>query len=1248
MRRSFSAALLLAFVVAFLLVVPMNGGVGATTRTQLAAPQGSPSSHAPAVALGAAVAPAVSVNCLSGYPVYQFVGGVLPLTPKQPSQTPCPRISQDEVHGTYFSSVPGSGERFTVPVHLPVDGTTDQVNSYGQFEVGMVVNGDTFSAWRQSYAAVVFVPQGAGSTLTFDESLHIFSMVNDTLYGGSGCPGSQMNFSWNASYFCELDDMSTSNITTFPGGESLSVTFAGVKGAAGGMNVWINDSTNPSLDQAIVLDNTTTGTWSFQPYFKAACPDSCILNWSLPLGLGEDIILCPFSAVASSCNSYSEPNWRGTHPMEFGIPQFFTGGAYTGDYYYFAPLSGSGICNSNYPPGIVAVCFSQDVNGGTGYYPYFTYNGTLLDFGANWTWTTEEFGGAPVELLSTGGFHDITPFFFYQITNSSRASFVPSNQAVTIATRLQDLGSVRGATLTYQVNSGVATSVAMPRVSGSASDGNYTATIPAGPDGWLNYTVNATNGAGAAIRTSTSHLQRGPLPTFALTLTTTLGPCGGININGTVYANNSVAHLQPGVYPVLAVGCYPYVFSQWTLSKGLTISPFGSISGSLEVSAGGSIAASWLYVRPPDTVQMFTSPSLCGQVILNGSFYNSGATASPAPLDGLSISLGYLGCGGKVFAGWSVNGNFTILGGVSGVWSFIPHGNGSITANFVDSSQASSIIFYTNPSTCGGVLFEGAGYSNGVSISLLPGTYTVGGDPCPHYGLLSFSTTGGLSVSGSSLSVTGGGTITANDYRLTEVTFSVSGCGTINWDGSAVGNNQLAVVSNNSTHTVTGTACSGWYLFNITGTGGVDVVGNVVTVTGSGVLTGTFIRGTPTQIVVFLSDPPDCGTIVFAGISYVNSNFTTVAPHTVATISALACPGYGFVEWITYGPITIVGATAYLNDSGAIQAIFRPIATLFLFTSPLGCGSITVAGVSYLSNATVDLTENKNYDVTAVPCAGYGFTNWVNSSGVQLPGGAGVGSGVLSLSASAVLTASFVPIKYTVAITVTPANCGGLRVAGQIVGNGSVLSLSGGTYSVVPSPCPGDHLVSWAVSGNLSVVNTTLWVNGSGGLGALFQPVPPSVSLSVASSSFSGDPVPFAATVAVLVPPYTYSYLWTFGDGTSVTTPVNFTSHAFSNAGSYQVSVEVTDAYNRTANASGTIAIVAPAASASLGITTLSLVVVGIAVLVVVAVLAIGLRFRRPPPPPAEPALAAPAPEAYDSDPGVYDVASTEKEAPKP
>ncbi|HEY6238100.1 MAG TPA: PKD domain-containing protein [Thermoplasmata archaeon] len=1262
MRRPARRHLLAVVGVALVLAVPLNMvGLFPGPSGRLAAPLGSPiaAPHAGATPHASAaspnpptVTPAVTVICNPppGYPFYVTLGGVLPLTPKQSSQVPCPRIDQDEVHASYFSSVPGSAQRFTVPVNLPVDGTTHQVDAYGQFDVGMVVKGDTFSAWRQSYLSEVFVPTGSGGGLTFTGSLHIFSMVNDTLFGGVGCPGSAMNFSWNNSYFCEIDDMAVTNSTTYPAGDSLSVTFAGVRGATSGMNVWINDSTSAGLDRAWVLDNTTTGTWTFEPYFNAACPDSCILNWSLPLGLGELYTLCPFSgslAPPPSCDSFNETTWRGTHHPEFGIPQFFKNGAYSGDYYYFAPLSGSGVCNPNYSPGIVAVCFLNDVFPGTGYYPYFTYNGTVLDFGSNWTWTTEEFGGPSLELLSTGGFHDIVPFFFYTVTNTSRASFVPSGQSVTVTTELQDLGSVTGATLSYQVQSGPMTSVGMPRISGSASDGVYSATIPAGANGWVNYTVNATNGAGAAIRTGTYHLQRGPLPTFSVSVGTSLGPCGGIDINGTVYANASTAMLLPGSYPILAVGCYPYVFSRWTLSPGLSITPFGAIQGTLEVTAGGSISESWVYVRPPDTIHVYTNPSVCGQVIVASVFFNNGQLVSPAPLDGLSVSLSYLGCGGKVFAGWNITGNFTILGGSSSTWGFIPHGNGSITANFVDSGSASSIVFYTDPTNCGGVLFEGVGYSNGVSISLVPGAYTIGGDPCPHYGLLSFTTTGGLSVSGTTLTVTSAGTITAVQYHLTEVTFSIAGCGTVYWDGTAVHDTQVISVANNSVHTVTGTACVNWYLFNITGSGGVDVLGNTATVNGSGVVTATFIPGTPNQIVAFLTDPPECGTIIFAGVSYINSNYTKVAPHTVATISAVACGGYGFVEWITYGGITVAGSTAYLNDSGAIQAIFRPIATLFLFTSPIGCGSVSVAGVNYLSNATVDLTEFRNYAVTAVACAGYGFTNWVNSSGVQLPAGPGVGSGVLVLSASAVLTAIFVPIKYTVSITVSPSNCGGLRVAGQIVGNGSVLSLSGGSYSLIPSPCPGDHLVRWTVTGNVSVVNTTLWVNGSGSVEALFQPVPPSVTLSISNSSFSGVPVPFGATVAVLVPPYTYSYLWTFGDGTSVTTPVNFTSHEFRDPGTFHVSVEVTDAYNRSANATGAISIIAQSTAASFGFTTLSIAVVVLAAVLVAAVFIVGSRFRRPPPAP-ETTPAPPTTYEYDNDSNPNPAPPSEMEAPKP
>ena len=168
--------------------------------------------------------------------------------------------------------------------------------------------------------------------------------------------------------------------------------------------------------------------------------------------------------------------------------------------------------------------------------------------------------------------------------------------------------------------------------------------------------------------------------------------------------------------------------------------------------------------------------------------------------------------------------------------------------------------------------------------------------------------------------------------------------------------------------------------------------------------------------------------------------------------------------------------------------------------------------------------------------------------------------------------------------------------------NGSSLTVPIGVYPITTNPCTGDHLVRWTVTGGVSVTGTNLYVNSSGSVGALYQPVPPSIVITVANSSFAGDPVLVSATVGVPVPPFNYNYTWSFHDGSSpVTTPVNFTSHTFADPGRYNVSVVVVDPINRTANASSFILIVAGSPLSSSLLTPLSLAAIALVVIVAIS-----------------------------------------------
>jgi PKD domain-containing protein/List-Bact-rpt repeat protein len=1187
------------------------------------------------------------------YPAYNSVGNGWPLQPDFSSQGNCAPLGDDQVHSSFFSNVAGSGTHFTIPLYLPALGSQGQPCDYNDINLGIVVGGDGLSVDGQSYAEISFTPNAgctnqSTNTVTYTEGAMVWGVFNashlwPTTAAAFGCPNGGDSFTRDDSYYCELNQISSGSGTTLgsnlPSATWYNLTFVGGVGASNPLGFFENTTAGSSYSYSYTFSAANTGNHTYYPYYHSSCLDSCVLNWSTSFGLGVGADLCNAYNPTNlpMCNSYNQYNWESGPPVAWGAPHFWTGTDWRGDYRTFAPESTSGVCNAFAPAGTVAPCLNADSSGGTGYYPTFTFNGSSLDFGTTWPWTTEDFGGAIKEYQSSTFQKDFVPLWIDDLSNSSRGGFVPPAASFNVSARVQDLGNVSSVTLDYELPGAGWTSEPMALDSGDASYGFYNATVPGtGGNGLIHYYLSATNNASATIFLGHNEtISRGPLPHFNVLLTLNPGYCGNIRINGSLERNDTTLSLLPGTYPVTGDPCWPYIFFNWSRTGGVTVNSYTASTQAL-VTSNGTLQAIFEYIRPTDNITVETAPGFCGTVNINGGFYTNGSLVPL--LDNLPYFIGLTaGCGGESFAGWGILGNFTILG-----HSLTPHGNGTIVATFVPSSSAVSVLFLTSPSNCGGILYNNTGYVNSETLNFSLGSYTILPDPCRHFGFLEWNASAGVSVVGTTMTVSGAGSIREINYHLTEVTLDTypGFCGLINFDGQNYRNGSVVVVQNNSTHIISATTCPGYYFFGWNTTPGLNAAGSVLTVNSSGTLTAVNINGNNSVFVGFITDPPFCGSINFGSSTFVNANYTREVPGAIVPIASKACTNYGFVNWVTTGGITIVGGNAYVNTSGSITAVFRPLAQIFLYTDPAACGSIDLGGKVYGNNATVTVPETAVFSLAAIPCAGYALTAWENSSGATITGND------ITFATTSILTAVFSVVGYIVDVTINPPNCGDITVSGRVVVNGSSLALPLGSYPIKATPCAGDHLSAWTTNGSVTVNGSHLLVNGDGNLTATFQPVPPSVSLSVASSSFTGSPVALIAAVAVLVPPYNYSYQWRFGDGTPPeTTFVNFTDHIYNHAGTFTVGVTVTDGYNRTASSNSTISVVAPTSTAAVGTLIPGLTAVGVAVGVLVIALAfVGYWRRRHPQGGEGEAANAPAPPSTTDEPDV----SPEENEPKP
>ena len=1185
----------------------------------------APSSPAPStpVALAGAAAPTRGatlplphpqppLNCPRGYPAYGSLSGngIWPLDPNFYSQGSCPLIQQDEVHASLYSPSPNSADRWTIPWTLPSGGPVLVENLSSGFYVGMVVSGDNNSQWNQSYLEVVADPQvSALGNFSYTMSLAVLSFANSSTFSGKTCPSDSLNLSWNNSYFCEWDDLLGGNPITLLSsavpGATYNLTMAGAVGATDGLDLWLNGTVGTTQKVFEQLNSTTTGTVVFNPAYSTSCDGSCNLQWALPYGLGYGLDVCPqFSARYPQCNTYNGTAWEGSYPIGFGIPLFWNGTAYAGNYRYLAPLSASGVCDQN-PPGsvIVATCYDFTNYGGTGFYPYNSLNATGLNLGGSYSWTLDGFGGATFQYAATAVAHDVLPFSFRRLTDSSRAGFLGPGLPLNLSAQVLDLGSVRSVTAAWSLAGGAWTTTSLRLDSSSGTVSNWNGTIPAGANGKLSYYVNGTNAAGATISSGLRSVVRGPIPTFQIQIGTLPVSCGDLDLNGTLYANGTVASLLPGQYPLSATGCYPYRFSQWQGTGSVTFSSTGSPTTNLTVTGNGSVSAAFQFVRPVDHVLILVSPASCGLVSVNGTLSSNGTTLEL--LYQFSYSLGQtLSCSSDAFAGWSLTGNLTVLGSTLTV-----DGNGSLTAHYLPSASTYNLTFSTTPTACGGIGLGGAGYVDGQSIAVAAGSYALTPLPCANWGFSNFTVTGSLTVVGSNLTVSGSGTVVETNYELTEIHIVTvpSGCGGVVLGNVTYRGGATVISTNGSAYTISGFSCSQHYLQALTAQGNLTLEGTLLTVNGSGTITVASQAGSPSVFVGFLTNPTGCGAVDFDGVLYSDGGFVSLSPGTAVSIAAVPCVNYGFIDWQLSGGVQIAGSTLWANSSGSVTAHFGPVVSLFVTLDPANCGVVQIDGQIYPNGSAANLIAGPVYPIQTTPCPHYQVVAYETSSG------ANVTNGSISMASSATLVVVLGPIPYPVTLLLNGPGCGTVGIGPNTYTGATTVRAIAGNYSLSARPCSTSLFAGWNATGNLSLSGSTLTVDGSGQLVATFLPVPPQVSISGPGAGYPGQPLVLVAQVAV-VQPGGYQFIWNFGDGSTNVTTTGSTTHTYTSPGTYVVHLEVIDPYHHVANTSSTIVVVT-GAGATIAQSLPALVAIGVTALVVAGIFLVTAwrRARRPP-----------------------------------
>nr|WP_276977871.1 hypothetical protein [Ferrimicrobium acidiphilum] len=443
---------------------------------------------------------------------------------------------------------------------------------------------------------------------------------------------------------------------------------------------------------------------------------------------------------------------------------------------------------------------------------------------------------------------------------------------------------------------------------------------------------------------------------------------------------------------------------------GWTGSGTGSYSGSATtatvmmdapITETGSFTGSTSTSGTSYTVTFGVSPSGGGTVSASSGSCTptsaSGTSFSMSCPSGTTVTVSETANGGYYKNGWSLSGGVSMSGSTVTV-----NGGGTVTALF--SASEPTVSLGVSPSG-GGTVSASSGSctptsSSGTSFSMsCPSGTTISASatPAEGYYFAGWSTSGSVSVSGNTVTVSGSGTVTA-DFAIPTVTFksSPSTGGSISADdasctpGSGSGSSFSMSCPVGTTITLGDSPASGYTFTGFAAHGAISlskdragVWGAVVD--GSGSITGNFIGGT--QSVTFSANGignDASGTILTVdGTGYtfaslpVTFTWASGSSHTFSWSSPVGCgSGCRYVWTSTSGISSSESGTITVPPSGgSVTASYTRQVYVTSAVSPSGAGSVSGSGPSCASMPCWDIVGD-SITVTATANTGYKFDTW--------------------------------------------------------------------------------------------------------------------------------------------------------------------------------------------------------------------------------------------------------------------------------
>lgn len=598
--------------------------------------------------------------------------------------------------------------------------------------------------------------------------------------------------------------------------------------------------------------------------------------------------------------------------------------------------------------------------------------------------------------------------------------------------------------------------------------------------------------------------------------------------NGTTTPANTDSATHGVAVNISALPATGYNFVKWTKSGFVTIADSTSEATSVTLTGDGTVRAT--FTKDVYTLTMQS----------DGHGTTTPASSSPA-VRGSPVYISATPLSGYHFVKWARSGpEVEFADSTAASTTATLTGNGTVTATF-------AINTYTLT-----MQNDGHGTTNpaGARAAAHLEVVTIGATPATGYHFVKWTRAGGAVLADSSSSLTTAtvsgdaavtATFTVNSYTLTVAAGSngavtPAGAVTLNhFDSTSViaspetGHHFVRWVRSDTTVVMRDS-------LNDT---------TFVSLTGSGMVTAVFAINTYTLTL----GSGGYGSATPSGAMAVNHGAAT-------TISAMAFPGYHFVNWTRSDTAATIADSASASTTVALAADATVTANFGLNTYTLtmendGNGTTSPSATGLASHGVA-------YAISATPVANYHFDRWTRAT----PTAVSIADSTLATTTAvlvgpATVSAHFTLNTYTLTV-VSDAFGTAVPAGANVVNHGAVTGISA-------APSTGYHFVKWTRSGAAATIadstsaSTTVTLSGNATVTAVHAINRYSLAMAV-SGNGSGSTTPAGTTsvdhgaaTAITATPAAGSYFvrWersgtaaAIGDSTVAATTVSLTGNA--------------------------------------------------------------------------------------------------------